>query len=127
MKICFIEDSPEILNRLRAVAAEIDGIHVVAEANTQEGALHAIHNAQPDVVILDLHLASGSGMEVLRQARPARGKAQFIVLTNHGFPQYRDKCFSLGADHFLDKSRDFGKLSGLLSDLAGSAKPDSHG
>jgi DNA-binding NarL/FixJ family response regulator len=73
--------------------------------------------ASPDVVILDLHLRTGSGFGVLRRLRgPERPKV--IVLTNFDVPAYRREAESLGADAFLDKSRDYGHLPELLSSFA---------
>ena len=39
------------------------------------------------------------------------------MLTNHTHAQYREKCMELGADYFLDKTRDLDKLAEIFQDL----------
>jgi DNA-binding NarL/FixJ family response regulator len=55
-------------------------------------------------VLLDLQLASGTGIDVLRQVHGQVPDTVFIVLTNHSSPQYRRICLAAGATHFVDKS-----------------------
>lgn len=119
MKVFLVEDSPEIRHRLHAMISELDDVELGGEADSQDGALDGIVQGRPDVVILDLYLASGSGVEVLRQVKTRQAATWIIVLTNHGYPQYQEKCMALGADYFLDKARDFERLGELLADLAG--------
>lgn len=121
MKIFLVEDSPDIRERLHTLISEVAGAEMEAEADNQEDALHGISEVRPDVVILDLHLASGSGMEVLHQVKAKQSAPRVIVLTNFGYPQYRKRCMGLGADYFLDKSRDIGTLGSLLADLVNGA------
>lgn len=120
MKIFLVEDSPDIRERLHALIAAIPGVELVAEADNQEDALRGIFESHPDVVILDMRLASGTGMEVLRQVKAKQALIKVIVLTNFGYPQYRKRCMELGADYFLDKTREIGTFGGLLADLADS-------
>lgn len=118
MKVFLVEDSLVIRERLRCMVASIPGSELVAEADNEADAVRGIRAIRPDVVILDLTLASGSGMEVLRQVRERPRASIVIVLTNYGYTQYQKKCMALGADYFMDKSRDIEVLSELLASLA---------
>jgi two-component system chemotaxis response regulator CheY len=122
MKIFLVEDSPDILHRLYTLVAETGGMTVVGQADGQERALAGIFSKLPEVVILDLSLTSGSGIVVLQQVKLHHPEICIIVLTNNSYPQYREKCRLLGAEHFLDKTRDFATLGGLLTALAGAEK-----
>lgn len=115
MKLAIVEDSLSIRAHLCALVSQIESISVVAEADSQDEAIAIILELNPDVVILDLHLKSGTGIEVLRQTRKNSYRGKVIVMTNYAFPQYQQKCIELGADHFLDKCKDIGELSGLLN------------
>ncbi len=110
MKIFLVEDNDVILTRLRNTIAEVPGAEVIAEADQQDEAVAGIEAARPDVVILDLTLARGNGIEVLRRIRPLRPNLRIIVLTNKSDPAYRSRCMALGADLFLDKTREFEQL-----------------
>lgn len=123
MKIFLVEDSTEILHRLSTLIAEIGGITVVGQADEEEAALEGIFGTLPNAVILDLTLSSGNGITVLRHVKARRPEIRVIVLTNNTHQQYQKKCRLLGAEHFLDKSRDFEKLAGLLAGMASALEP----
>lgn len=123
MKLLLVEDSPEICERLRSMIDGIPGIELLGDADNEADAVRDICAMQPDLVILDLTLVSGNGMEVLRQIKLQAFSGRVIVLTNYAYPQYRKKCMALGADYFLDKSREIEILSELLVSLAESRQP----
>lgn len=60
------------------LAAHLD---VVGEAGTVEDAVDLIARAVPDVVLLDVHMPDGGGLEVLRQARAAGTTSRFLALS----------------------------------------------
>jgi CheY-like chemotaxis protein len=71
---------------------------------------------QPDAVVVDLNLRSGTGLGVITALRKSPGPERplVIVLTNHALPVLESACLNAGADYFLDKSRDFHKVRTLL-------------
>jgi DNA-binding NarL/FixJ family response regulator len=115
-KIFIVEDSAMIRDRLHCAIADIKAAVMVGEADSEEGALKMIPAVQAEIVVLDLLLAKGSGIEVLRQLKKLMPAIKVMVLTNHAYPQYRQECLKLGADCFLDKSKDFSMLAGVLRD-----------
>jgi DNA-binding NarL/FixJ family response regulator len=110
MKIFLVEDGELILGYLRRMLSEVPGAALLGEARGQDEAIAGIEATRPDIVILDLALAQGSGIEVLRRIKPARPELRVIVLTSHSEPQYRDRCRALGAEAFLNKALDFESL-----------------
>ena len=123
MKVFLVEDSLMIRERLRSMIASIPSIELVGEAGNEIDAVRGICRSCPDVVVLDLTLEKGNGMEVLRRAKEQALPGLVIVLTNYSYPQYLKKCMALGADYFLDKSREIEKLSELLVSLASGQHP----
>lgn len=117
MKVFLVEDSRPIRDHVHAVIAEVAGAAVIAEATTEADAIEGICATRPDAVILDLTLARGSGIEVLRRTKSVLPEMKVIVLTNRADKQYRKTCMALGADCFLDKSREFGMLGEYLQEL----------
>ena len=64
-------------------------------------------------------VAEGNGVAVIRQARQLyRPELQplIVVLTNYASDFVRDHCFAAGADYFLDKMRDIGRLKPIVAD-----------
>jgi len=117
-RVFLVEDSVPILERLTEMLQEIDGVRIIGSADSAEAASAAILRERPDMVVLDLRLARGSGIDVLRSVHPAAPEIDFIVLTNFVIPQYRRICLEAGASHFIDKSTQIGEVKQLIADRA---------
>ena len=115
--VFIVEDSESVRQRLAGILGEIEGVRVVGEAGTPGEALEGILRTRPDSVLLDLQLAGGSGLDVLRRARPQLPKTVFIVLTSHADSQYRRACMEAGAAYFFDKTSEFSKVGEVIAEL----------
>jgi diguanylate cyclase (GGDEF)-like protein len=115
MKIVIVEDSELVIESYRQLLQGLPGIELVGTAAGEEEACTLIHAASPDVVLLDLSLASGSGLDVLRRIRAAGSTARVLVVTNHAINAYRTAALGAGAQGFYDKSRDSQELLGRLA------------
>jgi CheY-like chemotaxis protein len=72
-----------------------------------------------DVLVVDIELAEGNGVGVIRHARqlyPPDAQPLIVVLTNYASDFVRDHCFAAGADYFLDKMRDIALLKAVVVD-----------
>lgn len=135
MKIFILDDSPIIRERLKRLIAEIPGIQVSGEGGDVRQATAAILEQKPDVLILDIHLLNGSGIDVLENVKKVYPTLIVIILTNYPFPQYRTKCMEAGADFFFLKSSEFDQVVPVLKQLVARtpdtvrrlSKKDKHG
>jgi CheY-like chemotaxis protein len=78
-----------------------------------------LQEATYDVLVVDIELAEGNGVAVIRQVRqlyPADAQPLVVVLTNYASDFVRDHCFAAGADYFLDKMRDISQLKAVVVD-----------
>ena len=98
-------------------------MEIVGFADTEEASLKTLSTERIDVAIVDLNLRSGSGFGVIKalRAKFPGPPPTIVVLTNYAFPDYEFACRKYGADFFFDKSRQFGAVKTLLTDL--SARP----
>lgn len=96
----------------------LDGVQVVGEAESVTAAIKRVTALVPDVVVLDIQMGDGTGIEVLRYIKRTIPATQVIMLTNHSNDFYRDMCLREGAAHFLDKSTDFDKIREMLTQAA---------
>lgn len=119
-----MEDSAAIRERLRDMLERIPHVELAGEADNENDAMRDICRIQPDAVILDFSSASGNSLSLMHRIKLQSLSIRVIVLTNNAYPQYRKKCMESGADYFLDKSRDIGVLSDLLSGLAEETELD---
>jgi DNA-binding NarL/FixJ family response regulator len=125
VKVLIADDSEVVVSRLIRMFAEIKGVEIADQAGTVPEASTAVDRLRPDVVILDLQMPGGSGLDVLKSMQRNSVKSTVIVLTNHAFPQYRKKCLQSGAHFFLDKSTEFEKVGELLKRLIDSASENT--
>ena len=126
MRVLIADDSEVFVQRLVQALGEISGVEIVGRARTGAEALQALRDLRPEVVILDIRMPGGTGIDVLEGMRKEKLAPITIVLTNFAFPQYRRKCLQLGARFFFDKSAEFSgvreALSGLIHKPSGSGE-----
>jgi two-component system response regulator DevR len=126
MTVLIADDSDALVRRLVGLLADVDGLEVIGRAGTVPEVARAIRTLKPDVVILDLQMPGGSGIDVLeglQQDGATPVVPVVIVLTNHAGPQYRKKCLKSGARFFMDKSTEFERVGAVLSSLIRDADP----
>jgi DNA-binding NarL/FixJ family response regulator len=117
MKIVIADDSIELRERLVEMVSELSVIEIVGQAKDTVGAIESISSLKPDLVILDIKMAGGSGIEVLKKIKKDYPSILVIMFTNYPTTQYRNRCLDLGADFFLDKSTEYDEIPHILSRL----------
>lgn len=110
MRIFIADDSSVVVDRLVGIIRRVRGMQLIGRAADVPGVAESIARLRPDVLILDLHMPGGSGIEVLKSVKARFPAIKVIVLTSYPTPQHRKHCLELGADYFLDKSSEFAKL-----------------
>ncbi len=110
MRVFLVDDSTMIRQRLRRMLASMKDVEVVGETGDAREAVTQISRVLPDVVLLDIHLIGGSGIDVLQAVKKQQPAPVVIVLTNYPYPQYKDKCLQSGADYFFVKSTEFDQV-----------------
>ncbi len=104
MKIALVEDSPLVADSLKRLLADFPTAEIIGHAVSENEAITLIEQSKPGLVIMDLKLSPGSGLNVLKTMRKAQNPAKVIILTNSSLEVYRQACMDAGADAFFDKS-----------------------
>ena len=118
VKVLIVDDSILVQQRLVDMLAEIDGIEVVGEAKDESEALSKAIELIPDVIILDIRLREGNGINVLQKIKNnGANSTVVIIITSYPYPQYRERCVAAGADFFFSKSTEFDKIPEVLKRL----------
>ena len=115
--------------RLAELIRRLPDVDLIDTVESEADAVDRIATSLPDVLILDLHLRSGSGFGVLRSLARNKGaqRPKVVILTNFGLPEYRREAESFGVEAFLDKSRDYYQIPALLRGFAQARiDPDAH-
>jgi len=109
-KILIVEDSAFIQERLVNQISPYPEFNIVGFAKNVHEANLKFDLLMPQIVILDMKLETGYGLEVLIHIRSVSKDCVVIVFTNYASDSIRKECMELGANHFLDKSFDFEKV-----------------
>lgn len=121
MRTVIVEDSAPAAAALREALAQLPRIEVIGSATTEDEAVQVVLSQVPDLVLLDLGLASGSGYGVLRRVRAAGNGARVVVVSNRAGEAHREACLAAGANDFFDKS---GAPDALLQRIVGWLPPE---
>jgi DNA-binding NarL/FixJ family response regulator len=117
MKVFIADDSKVVRERLKEMLFEIQGIEIIGQAEDGLQATNLIEKLNPDVVILDIRMPRGNGIDVLQNIKKDNPALIVIMLTNYPYPQYLKKCMKAGADYFFDKATEFEKATEVLKKL----------
>jgi DNA-binding NarL/FixJ family response regulator len=118
IKIFIVDDSELVVERVRALISNIEGLEIIGQATNANDAVEAILKQEPDVVILDIRLIGKNGMNVLKRIKKQHAPPVVIIFTNYPDPQYRKKCREFGAEYFFDKVTEIESFIKVLKMLA---------
>lgn len=123
LQVYVVEDSEIILGLLDS-AIEAAGSELIGHAADAGQAIHDLQRLKPDLVVIDLVLASGTGFDVLEalQTRTMAHDAIAAVFSNHVNAANRARSFALGASYVFDKSTQGWQALHLINELAAARK-----
>jgi two-component system response regulator DevR len=115
IRVFVVEDSPLIRRRIIDNVQSLGSFDIVGFAEAETEAVDANARTTPDVVITDIRLKQGNGIEVVKQVRASDGpQPKIYVLTNYAYPEYKRQCALVGADGFFDKSSEYDSFLSTL-------------
>ncbi|MET3917388.1 DNA-binding NarL/FixJ family response regulator [Variovorax sp. OAS795] len=111
-KAYLVEDSALIRDNLVGFLHDVADADVVACASSEEEAVHWLrqHRDDWDLTIVDLFLARGNGLGVIKACRNRKARQKVVVLSNYATADMRQRSAQLGADAFFDKSAELDQL-----------------
>ena len=123
LNVYLVEDSPTIRQNLVATLEELAPVHVVGAVDSAADAVQVLTADPPpcDLVIVDVFLRQGSGLDVLQALQQRPHGPRRVVLTNFATPAMRAHCLALGADQVFDKSGEVEALVSYCESLADAA------
>ena len=82
-RILIVDDHEVVREGLRALLARREGFEIVGQAGTVEQAIAEAARSEPDVIVMDVRLPDGSGIEACREIREVRPETKVIMLTSY--------------------------------------------
>jgi DNA-binding NarL/FixJ family response regulator len=81
IRVLVVDDHPVVRDGVVTVLSGREGITVAGEAGSKAEAVQAATTLRPDVVLVDLHMPGGSGIETIREIHRVAPDARCLVLT----------------------------------------------
>ncbi len=119
IRLLVVDDHPVVRAGLRTIEEMAADIRIVDQAGTAAEALEAASRSKPDVVLLDIRLQGGSGIEVCRELKATSPSIRVIFLTSYSDDQLILTALEAGADGYLLKERDTRRLVDAIREVAG--------
>lgn len=115
--ILVVDDSPLIIRRLLEMLREIPGVAWIKHAGSYQEAVEIINTHHPRILLLDINLPDKSGIDILRTVKEEDPAVKVIMITNQANQYYQKLCVKLGADYFIDKTKEFEQIAGIIAAL----------
>jgi DNA-binding NarL/FixJ family response regulator len=103
-KILVIDDHVLVREGLRRALAKNESLTIIGEAASKREALVQIPHHKPEVIVVDLHLPDGNGLEIIAWARSLSQKIGIVALTFSTQPEQILACMQSGASAHVSKS-----------------------
>ena len=103
LRILLVDDHEVVRVGLRALIERQPCMQVVGEAATVREAVDQAHALQPDVVVLDVRLPGGNGLEACRQIKRDCPEIRIIILTSYSDDEVLFEAIACGADGYVLK------------------------
>jgi DNA-binding NarL/FixJ family response regulator len=118
-RVFAVEDSAVFVSAIEEMLSGIPGVSMTGSAADARVAVQEIQRLSPDVIILDLQLRSGTGIDVLRAVRRSAARTPVsIVFSSCLDESCRKFCRRHGADFILDKSENYSQLAEVIRSIA---------
>src|SRR3954468_11424347 len=103
VRVLIVDDHAVVRTGLRLLLEQAEGVEPVAEAASGREAVFEARSAQPDVILLDMVMPGGNGLEAIPQLLHERPEAKILILSMQDDPRYVREAFGAGASGYVLK------------------------
>lgn len=122
--VLIVEDDPPTRKRLEAAVAAIPNLRLVGSTGSAREARAAL-GATPDVMLVDLGLPDGSGVDLIRDARRLAASTRAMVITVFADEQHVMEAIKAGAQGYLLKDGSAEYIGHSIEELVAGGSPIS--
>lgn len=120
IRVLVADDHTVVREGLLRVLA-VPGFSVVGEAGTGADAVSLAGQLQPDVVVLDISMPQGSGLQVVERIRDAAPRARVLILSVHDETEYVIEAVRIGAHGYVRKDTTPAELREAIRSVHGGS------
>ncbi len=103
LRLLVVDDHEVVRQGLVSLLERREGFQVVAQAGTVAEAIEAAHKYQPDLIVMDVRLPDGSGIEACREIRSEQPQTRVVILTSYPDEEAVFASIVAGASGYLLK------------------------
>ncbi len=118
VRILIVDDHEVVRDGLRAMLGAQPGFFVVGEAASVHQAVAAADSLRPDVIVMDVRLTDGSGIDATREIRARRPEARVLMLTSYADDEALFASIMAGASGYVLKQIRMGELVNAVRAVA---------
>lgn len=102
-KVLIVDDHPLVRESLTTLIQQQPGLVVCGEAGTQDDAMATIETSSPDLVIVDISLGRGSGLDLIKDIKARYPNLATLALSMHDETIYAERVVRAGARGYVMK------------------------
>ncbi|HEV2701730.1 MAG TPA: response regulator transcription factor [Steroidobacteraceae bacterium] len=118
-RVLIVDDHPIVRHGLRQMIDAEPDLMVCGEAQSDREARAALRAVDPDVMIVDVSLAQGDGMDLVREVHAQRPQLPMLVLSMHDETIYAERLLAAGARGYIMKEAAYDQLLVALRKVLG--------
>lgn len=117
-RILIADDHALVRDGLHHILRKAEGFDIVGEAADHAGVMDIVTQVHADVLLLDLSMPGGNGLDLIREVRTRRPGLRILVLTMHAERQYAVRAFKAGASGYVTKESASAELVNAVQRVA---------
>ncbi len=102
-RILIVDDHPLVRSGFAQLIGDCPDLEVCGEASDMSEALNQVEASKPDLAIIDLSLAGGSGLDLIEHIRTHDKKILMLVASMHDETLYAERVLAAGARGYINK------------------------
>ena len=103
LRIHVVDDHPIFRRGVAALVADCPGIEICAESDGDSATLDQMRRSAADVYLIDIALAGGSGIDLVKRLRSGMPECRILMVSNHSESAFAERALRAGASGYLNK------------------------
>lgn len=124
--VLVVDDHPVVCRGLIQLISEQDDMEVCGESDSRVEALQLVKQRRPDLVVVDISLKDGSGIDLIFEIREWNPQARVLVTSIHDESLYADRALRAGAMGYVQKQESAATLIEAIRTVASGRMYLSH-
>jgi len=125
IKVAIVEDNAGVCEELQYVISKTEGLTCVVACRNMQNALRRIPPLQPDVIVMDIQLPDGTGIECTSRLKLLLPETQILMFTIQDDASFIVKALEAGASGYLLKGSETAAIAAAIKDIANHGAPMS--